>query len=611
MTTTAIETGPITSLDDLNRVIVLPVPVLERWLQRFDWTHHQLARNEFPMGFRNLRDFQLACLIADPVLWVPFFLREPDDPDHLDPYGLWDYQRGALRHRSHKVYYCAAEVGKTRDIVADSFYMGFTTPNGSGLIGAPQQTHLEEIIEAMHDQMRWNPILMSMLTRWKKHPHHAFYFANEFKVDFRPAGHDGEAFRGVHAKTFAKLDEAAKMSNPKQWSEFWRAVKPDCKVGVYSVPDGRRDTDFYKLGQRAKSNKKEDLELESFKDAGSHVKDFKFKYVHWSKELMPPPFWSRDRKRFYIEQFNGEDSQGYKHNVLGIDGDPAYSVFPWHHLKHCVRVIDDYRCLKVLVNSAMEEVSVERYSCELVPGEDGPVPRKVSMMDTAYSLASFFDYDEHGETEFRRLIKSFFVAVPGLKIGGADFGFSADPTEIIVRLVIGHQERVVARLQLKHVTYDQQCQALDAMDDVYGASDTLWGTDFGNAGSAVTHILQGEPRYEHKDYAGRLQGFMFEGVTDNVNAEGEPLIDAKTGKPARITMKELATDIMTTKMQRQRMELPPDPDITTHMTGHTCRASGKHRIYDKSNDHFIDACRVSELARILGAVVEDSFACGN
>ena len=45
---------------------------------------------------------------------------------------------------------------------------------------------------------------------------------------------------------------------------------------------------------------------------------------------------------------------------------------------------------------------------------------------------------------------------------------------------------MVARLYMKHVTYDQQCQAVDAMDDVYGPMEALtWGTDFGNAGSAV------------------------------------------------------------------------------------------------------------------------------
>jgi hypothetical protein len=475
---------------------------------------------------------------------VQAFLREPEDPDHKDPYGLWNYQKDALRLRCHKIYYCAAEVGKTRDIVADSSYMAFTTRNGSGLVGAPQQTHLEEIIEEMHNQMIWNPALGSMLRRWKKHPHHAFYLTNDFKLDFRPAGHDGEAFRGVHARTFAKLDEAAKMDHQRQWSEFWRAVKPGCIVAPYSVPDGRRDTDFYKLGQRAKAKSKEEEVPDGFKNAASHVRNIRFKFIHWTKELMPDPYWSKERKQFFVEQYGGEDSSGYQHNVKGIDGDPEHSVFPWHQLKHCFKEIPEYRTLKVVVDSSNDEVLVRGYKCEFVPGDDGPVPRQVVLMDSVFNKTAFFAYDANEETEFRRLIKSFFVTVPGLKHCGADLGFSGDPSELLVKLIIGKKERLIARLHLKHVEYDQQCQAIDAMDDVFG-SDSLWGTDFGNAGSAVTHILQGEPRYQSKKYEDRLRGFMFESTTENISEDGTLLIDAKTKKPAKITLKELATDIMT------------------------------------------------------------------
>ena len=75
-------------------------------------------------------------------------------------------------------------------------YKMFTVPNGSGLIGAPQQTHLEEIIDALVEQFDWNPDLGHCLVRHKKHPHHSFKLNNNFKLDFRPSGHDGEAYRG-------------------------------------------------------------------------------------------------------------------------------------------------------------------------------------------------------------------------------------------------------------------------------------------------------------------------------------------------------------------------------------------------------------------------------
>lgn len=632
---------PIESIEDLQKGILVPQADFEAWLQRHDWTWHQLARSEFPEGYASSADFQLACIMSDPVLWVQCFLREPEDPDHQEPYNLWDYQKEALRHRGNKIYYCGAEVGKTRDIVADTLYMAFTNVLGSGLIGAPQQTHLDEIIEALNDQLEWNPELGKARRHpyvqggWKKHPHHAFYFYGEkhrFKIDFRPSGYDGEAYRGVHARTFVKKDEAAKDKNKKQWSEFWRAMKPGCLAGIYSVPDGDRSCDFFKLKERSLgTKKKEEVEKDLFADAGSHVRDLKFTLIQWPKTIMPAPYWSEERRRFFIDQYGGEDAPEYRHNVLGEDGDPEDTVFPWHQLKMCIKDIPEYRCLKILVDSTNNEVSVNGYKCEYVAGDHGPIPRQVSLIDTRYAKREFFESspllppagDNHdcqdterrvpteNTSEFRKLIKNFFVSVHGLKRGGADFGYSGDPTEIVVKSIYGNREKVVARLQLKHVTYDQQCQALDAVDDVYGPKENIiWGTDFGNAGSAVAHDLQGLPQYQHKDYEDRLKGFQFESNTDNVDEHGDPVIDARKDEPAKITLKELSTDILTKKVQNQESEYPPDADFILYYTNHTVRYGGKHRIYKKEDDHLIDADRCQKLAQILAETVEDIFACG-
>ena len=363
----------------------------------------------------------------------------PEDPDHKDPYNFWDYQKESLRYSGHTIHKDGAEVGKTREIVAYTLYKAFTTINGSGLVGAPQQTHLDEIIDAIDEQLTWNPELgrarqhPRFKNGWKKHPHHAFYFHGEnhrFKIDFRPAGHDGEAYRGIHATTFAIVDEAAKKKNKKQWSEFWRAIKPSCVAKIYSVPDGDRSCEFYKLGQRAIQNTKPEQEEpdDTLKGAAKHIKDIRFRLFNWPKTLMPHPYWSPERKRFYVEQYGGEDSPEYKHNVLGTDGDPEYSVFPWEQMRHCIKEIPEYRLLKVLVDSANDEVIVNGYKFEQVPGDNGPVSRPIVLHDEIYVKSVFFDYDDKHESDFRRLIKSFFVSVPGLKSAGGDFGFSPDPT---------------------------------------------------------------------------------------------------------------------------------------------------------------------------------------
>lgn len=598
----------------IRKKIIVPRPDFEAWLLLHDWTWHQLSRAEFPDAYASLEEFQLACICNDPLLWCNAFLREPEDPDHQAPYGFWDYQVDSLRYDGSTVHKCAAEVGKTREIVAWCLFRMFTTRNGSGLIGAPQQTHLDEIIEAMADQFEWNKDLGRSLVRWKKHPHHAMYLSNGFKLYFRPSGFDGEAYRGVHVRTFAVKDEAAKDKNKKQWSEFWRAIKPGCVSRIYSVPDGDRSCDFYKLADRAgraKSEGDEAEDPESLKNMSGYVKELSFRLFQWPKTLMPAPYWSDERRRFYVEQYGGEDAPEYKHNVLGEDGDPENTVFPWHQFQLCIKEVPEYRALKITVDSGRNEVNVTGYRCAFDAGATGPVPRVTYLADRCLRKTGFFDLAD-GESDFRRLIKSFFLSVPGLKRAGADFGFAGDPTEIVVKSIVGKVERVVARLYLKHVTYDQQCQALDALDDIYGPMTAIsWGTDFGNAGSAVAHDLQGLPQYAHKRFDDRLHGFQFESTSDNIDETGTPIIDAKTGKAAKITLKELATDALVKKMQRQELEYPPDPDIILFYTNHTVRSGGKHRVFRKDDDHLIDADRVQILAQLYNETGEDLFACGN
>lgn len=588
------------SLNDLKKGIVVPQESFESALAEWDWTWHQVARGELPGAFKSIDQFQLAIVCEDPFLWCTSFLREPEDPDHQEPYNFFDYQLESLRWPGSTIHKCGAEVGKTREIVAWVMWKMFTSPNGSGLIGAPQQTHLEEIIEALVDQFLWNPDLEPVLKKHKKHPHHAFYLTNGFKVDFRPSGHDGEAYRGIHVRTFAIKDEAAKDKNPRQWSEFWRAMKPSAVAKIYSVPDGDRSCEFFKLGQRAQGKDGGDID----RLAGN----FDFKLFAWAKTLMPAPYWTAARKRFYEDQYGGVDSPGYKHNVLGEDGDPEDTVFPWHQFKYCIKEIPEYRALKILVKAGDNEVDVRGYKCRMAGGGGDPVPETVIVIDETMRASTFFDL-VGGDSDFTRLIRSFFESVPGAKRGGADLGFSGDPSEMYIKNIIGKKERLVARLQLKHVTYDQQCQALNALDDVYGPKASLiWGTDFGNAGSAVAHDLQGLDIYAKKDFEDRLRGFMFGATTDNVDEDGEAVIDAKTGKPARITLKELATDILTKKMQRQELEYPPDPDIVLYYTNHTVRIGERHRIYKKEDDHMIDADRTQILAKIMAEAVEDIFA---
>lgn len=606
---------PITDKADLGKGIIVPPERFEAVLAELDWTWQQISRGEFPPAIyqlgndkrERLEQFQLAIICEDPLLWCTAFLREPEDIEHKQPYSFFDYQVASLTCPTSVVHQDGAEVGKTREIVAWSLWKNFTSPSGSGLIGAPQQTHLDEIIDAKLEQLNYNPILAGDLVRHRKQPHHMMIFANRFKEYYRPAGHDGEAYRGVHVRDFGIVDEAAKKKNRKQWSEFWRALKPGAVARIYSVPDGDRETEYYKLTMRA-AGKALDQEKTDEEPDNSPGKNFNWTLFRWAKTQMPYPYWSPDRKRFYVEQFGGEDSPEYRHNILGEHGDPENTVFPWAQLKKCLHDIPEYRGLKILVDTTHQEVIVTGYRCAFAIGSDGPTPDQTIILEESYNLSIFFDLDDDGNSPFRQLIHDFMVPVPGRVVGGGDFGFSPDPTELTLWNIIGKRDRLVGRVQLKQVTYDQQCQSLDALDSLYSPDHSmLWGTDFGNAGSAVAHDLQGLKIYAHKSFDDRLRGFMFQSNNDNIDEDGKPITDAKTGKPSKLTLKELSTDLMVKKMQRGLLEIPPDRDLINAYTNHTCRMGERQRIYNKKNDHLIDSHRVSKLAAVLVTDVEDIF----
>ncbi|MGE0156717.1 MAG: hypothetical protein AB7T17_06780 [Geobacter sp.] len=589
---------PLDHIADLGKAIMVPPESFDVTLKDLDWSWHQIARGEYPPPFTSLEELQLAIICADPVLWTTAFLRNPDDPDR--PWQFWDYQQESIRYPGNTLHECGAEVGKTREIIGYILWKVFTVPNGSGLVTAPMTIHLMEIIDTIVEQLNHNPALGKALVLHRKQPHHHLKFANGFKVDFRPTGHDGEALRGVHVSTFAMFDEAAKAKNKDIFKEFWRASKPGCVHKLYSTPDGDRSCVFYRLCQKADGKLKVD-EAEQSDDAA--LKTLEFRKFQWSKELMPAPFWTPERRRFYIDQYGGEDSPGYQQNVLGNWGDPENSVFPWYQFSRLLHEIPEYRCLKILVDESHGEISL--YGYELQPQIIDGVKGKPDVVVICDRRMSKRDFDISAE------IKAFFDPMPGLLFGGADLGFSQDPTEIYVKLIYGKAHRLICRLQLKGVTYDQQAEAINALDDIYDAGQNKmgWGVDFGNAGSAVVHILQGQDQYQCKDFESRLTGYQFGAAYDAVNEDGDLIIDKKTNKPIRLSAKELSTDLLTTKMQRTELQYPYDPDIVLFYPNHTYRNSSNRRIYKDVDDHVIDADRVLTLRVVLpGDNQEDLFA---
>lgn len=612
---------PLSDLAVLKKSVLVPEETFDAFLARFGWTWHQVARGEYPAGFRSLDELQLACICEDPVLWAKSFLREPSDPDHKDPWKFFEYQEASARCRQNVLHEDAAEVGKTREIVVLTSWYGHTFKGGSGLVAAPLTQYLLEIIDAQLDQFSWNPVLGRCLKNHRKQPYHQITYTNGFKTEYRPSDFDGGPFRGVHVRNFGIVDEAVKNKNRKQWSEFFRALLPGAEVRAYSVPDGDRETEFYRFCARAPkynySSGAFELSKEAEEAAGKDKSAREFVKFNWSKELMPPPFWTPERRREFIDFYGGETSPGYVHNVLGGWGDPESAVFPSWQFNPCVKDLPGSRTLKVVVDAAHGEVSLFGASYALISGDIGETgsftSKETVLLDRRMSKDALFRRGPDGGSEFKRLIKSFFSTAAGANSGGADFGFSEDPSEVRIWNRVGRTRQAVARLHMRHVEYDHQAEALDALDDLYddGNQTMPWGLDFGNAGTAVVQRLNNDPRYSGKRYEDRVLGVQFGSTMESVNKDGETIEDQKTGKAVKVSAKELGTNLISADIQARERLYSPDPEVMLAYTNHTAREGSRGRIFDKVNDHVIDADRAEALAEVM---MKDAggevFSCG-
>ncbi len=569
----------------LQDELIVPGPDFDSFLKYLGWDLEQVMRGEFPPGCDNLMDLQLACIASDGYLWCQAFLQEPTDENpwgKKDPYNFFDYQIPSIRYKGSFVHYDGSETGKTRELIAKVCYLSKNTPGGSGLIGAPETDQLEPILEGILDQFESGE-LKGSIKKHKQQPHHTIALDNGFTILLRPSKHDGKTYRSKHVKTFAFRDEAAKDSDIRTWTEFYRAKEPGCILGVYSVPDGRRETEFYRLGQTSKAMSK-DMEYPS--DNGGwlsgKIDPAHYRHFHWPKTLMPEPFWGPARKREKVEEYNGEDSQGYKHNVLGIDGDPESTIFPSEKFEQVVKEISEYVSISILVNEKIGDVSLEVYGIEKGV--------KVSIDSRTIPLVNF----DVRETLNKYLSHSKDIAEYFM---GGDLGYAQDFAEFWVKAVIGERNRLVVRVHMLGVRYNHMREAWNMLDDIFdcGRNTMRSGVDVGGAGTAFYHELVGA--YPSKYYEERCAPVQFGGKAEVLGPDGEPILDHNTEKPIRRRIKTLATDMLVKRMQELTNEYPADSDLVRDFTGHTSRpGQDGDVIYSGKNDHTIDADRAGTWA---------------
>lgn len=594
----------------------------EAWLAERGWSWKALERGAYGV---TVDESLVLFTFEDPLRWAETFLFEPDSGD---PYSFWDYQRPSVRAwMQDVVHQDGAECGKTREIIALIAWAGCTAVGGRvanpwSLVAAPQQTHLDEIILALEEQfgvaegMSQKTLISHFWMKPKRTPHvmHRFLAPNPVRPDrpsiarayYRPGGHDGEAFRGVHVNAFGFFDEAAKVKNDVIFSEFWRALKPGCRSRVYSVPDGDRATAYFRLTQQAVLN------LPPGRDGN--------RLFRWQQTMKPAPFWSEKREAEMVRRFGGRNTPGYQRNVLGEHGQAENPVWGWGTLLPNVVDLPEYRVVKLHADAEADNLNVEVQQVRMSIQDGRKVGEYAWLVDgLALPLGALLQgSDDQRRRAMRDLLRPHIKpASQGVFWAGGDLGERNDPTELILSEEVGTVLRDVVRIQARGFPYHLQEELIAALDGLFSHLP-FWGLDLGSAGTVVVKDLIGLDRFADCRFEDRLVGFHFQQSVECVGEDGEVLEDEdrKTGDRKVITApaKHWATQCISQRLQSGGYALPYDTDALNDMATQTARPGAKWPIYSKQNDHHPDARR-QQMLRKLRAMQEggggiDLFASG-
>ncbi|HPG93679.1 MAG TPA: hypothetical protein PLR28_03885 [Dokdonella sp.] len=591
----------------------------DAWLCERGWAWQALDRGDYGL---TMDDALVLHVFEDPVRWCETFLIEPRTGA---PWKFFEYQKNSLRAwRQNVIHQDGAEVGKTREILCFVLWgqctsMGLTMRRPWMLIGAPQQTHLDEIILAIEEQVgvqESGEAKGSLLSHFWLKPKRTPHMMQRFKtiplgagekpgvgrVYYRPAGHDGEAFRGVHVNAACIMDEAAKLKRELQWSEFWRAAMPGCGKRVYSVPDGDRATGFFRLTQQAVPNLDESL-------TG-------WRLFHWPKTIMPEPYWSAARDLEFTRDFGGRQTPGYQRNVLGEWGDAENPVWSWDVLLPNVVDVPEYRAIKLVADHARNTLAIEVRRVELQAESNRKVGIDHWLHDTTVDLTPFTkSANAIRRGSMRELLRANLRGESrGVFWAGADLGESNDPTEIIISEELGPHLRDRVRICARGLPYHMQRELIFCLAELFGFLPH-WGVDLGSAGTVVVKDLQTLDEYAAARFDETLTGYQFSNAVDCVDEAGETLIDASddgTEKIIRAPAKHWASQCITARLQSVGYSMAYDTEVLNRITNHTARQGTKWPIYAKKDDHEIDARRMQMLRKLYDeqAAYPDVFSVG-
>ncbi len=161
---------------------------------------------------------KLANKLSSPVRWGETYLKNREG----SPRKYWPHQIEDLECRERNIIHLdGRDTGKTVSLSTLALHYVFTRFGGSVLVAAPQQGHLDSIIEEIETQIERSPDLkasVALTTQGKpkiiRKPYFRIELTNGSIIYFRPAGAYGDAFRSLHVEMILYVELFIMLSYP-------------------------------------------------------------------------------------------------------------------------------------------------------------------------------------------------------------------------------------------------------------------------------------------------------------------------------------------------------------------------------------------------------------
>jgi hypothetical protein len=593
----------------MSLALLVPQDYLDRYLARARWGLEALRAGRYEVS---LDQVQLYLIRRDPVLWAERTLVDRDSGLGVR---LWDYQRPPLRYPHHMVYRCAAESGKTRDVVYRASWLS-SVWRLDVLIAAPRDGYLDGIWDELMFQVDRSPALAEQVLHTRVKPYRKIVWRNGAITYLRPCGFAGEPFRGIHADALL-YDEAAIAVEKRQISEAIRAVRRGGQRIFYSTPTGDRTTEWFRYSTLATPAAEffaahpEAIDPLSFpiprsreyQAARAHLPPFV--EVVWRSDLKPADFWNESIKRELIVLYGGETAPEYRQNVLAEHGEIHHSVFAYDHVRRAMRHLAGYLHLEIKHLDGQVYLSVWRLNPKYSPGLEGGAGEDADWLDYREEVVQGLpvgDYEELDTAAWTEILGRWLRRTGDRLVAGADIGWRHDPSEYVFAAVDG--DELEWRLRVTVLGFGEaprQRLLIDAVDDLMRPEYGL-GMDVTGAGRNLEHELLGSSP-DHHDWGYRLSGYVFGDTVDDRNpATGEVLVDRKTRKRRRTMIKNLGVKLLERRFGDAALRFPLDRDQLGAWSSYRSMVNKKNeRSFPRGqDDHAIDAWNALSL-RLFGA----------